>query len=100
MISTRLELATRGIPMQHDRPMTKQWPFWTSVVLAAVALAASAMLLFDYLKPAPVFCAVDGGCGLMRQTVFAYPLGVPLPLYGILGLLAVSLLGLWPGRGA
>jgi len=89
--------------MQHGRRMTKttkQWPFWTGVAISCVALMASAALLFDYMKPGPVFCAVDGGCGLMRRTVFAYPLGVPLPLFGIVGLLAVSLLGLWPGRRA
>jgi uncharacterized membrane protein/predicted DsbA family dithiol-disulfide isomerase len=80
--------------------MTKHWPFWTGVAISTVALMASAMLLSDYMKPAPVFCAVDGACGRMRQTVFAYPLGIPLPLYGIAGLLAVSVLGLWPGRRA
>lgn len=80
--------------------MTKRWPFWTGVALSTLALSASAVLLFDYLEPAPVFCAIDGGCGQMRQTIFAYPFGVPLPLFGIAGLLAVSLLGLVSGRRA
>jgi protein-disulfide isomerase len=65
-----------------------------------LALGASAVLLVDYVKPAPVFCAPDGGCGLVRQSALAYPFGIPLPFIGLWGMLAVSISGLWPGRRA
>ncbi|MDB4930142.1 MAG: hypothetical protein JWM10_2626, partial [Myxococcaceae bacterium] len=61
-----------------------------------VGLAASAMLLVDYVRP-PVFCADHGsGCDAVRQSAFARPLGVPLPIPGALffvALLGASLLG-------
>ncbi|HKP55250.1 MAG TPA: vitamin K epoxide reductase family protein, partial [Polyangiales bacterium] len=78
----------------------RPWLFWATVAFSALALAASAMLFVDYVRPAPVFCAPDGGCGLVRQTAFAYPLGVPLPAIGVLGMFAVAVSGLIPGRRA
>src|SRR5690606_5496208 len=80
--------------------MPKRAPFWITVVTCALALGASAVLLVDYLRPSPVFCGVDGGCGTVRQTAFAYPLGVPMPVWGVAGLLAVALLAFVPGRRA
>lgn len=78
----------------------RPWLFWATVAFSALALAASAMLFVDYVRPAPVFCAPDGGCGLVRQTAFAYPLGVPLPAIGVLGSFAMAVSGLIPGRRA
>ena len=64
--------------------------------LCVVGLAASAMLLVDYVRP-PVFCADHGsGCDAVRHSAFARPLGVPLPIPGALYFLAMvgaSLLG-------
>jgi predicted DsbA family dithiol-disulfide isomerase/uncharacterized membrane protein len=67
-------------------------------VLAAVALVASAILLVDYVRPAPVFCDAGGGCEKVRETVFAKPLGIPLPGVGLSGMLAIALAALVPGR--
>ncbi|HTU58401.1 MAG TPA: thioredoxin domain-containing protein [Polyangiales bacterium] len=74
--------------------------YWTSIVAAALALSASAVLFVDYAGPAPKFCAPDGGCGVVRETAWAYPFGIPLPVFGVLGLLAVAITGLIPGRRA
>jgi uncharacterized membrane protein/predicted DsbA family dithiol-disulfide isomerase len=64
--------------------------------LCLVGLAASAMLMVDYVRP-PVFCADQGsGCDVVRHSVFAHPFGVPLPIPGVLffvALLGASLLG-------
>lgn len=79
--------------------MRKAW-FLLTLALLGVALVASAVLLVDYLKPSPVFCDPDGGCGAVRRTVFARPFGVPLPAFGLVGLLALGLAALVPGRGA
>jgi predicted DsbA family dithiol-disulfide isomerase/uncharacterized membrane protein len=78
----------------------KPLPFWVVIVLCAAALVASSLLLVDYVRPAPVFCGEGGGCGLVKKTVFAYPLGIPMPLLGIGGFLAIGLAGLLPGRRA
>ncbi len=80
--------------------MRKDIWFWLTVVLAAAALVASAILLVDYVRPAPVFCEASGGCGRVKATIFARPLGVPLPAIGLIGMLGVGLAALVPGRGA
>jgi predicted DsbA family dithiol-disulfide isomerase/uncharacterized membrane protein len=80
--------------------MPKRLPFWIAVVGAALGLVASAILLVDYARPAPVFCGLDGGCGAVRHTSLAYPMHVPLPVFGVSGLLAVGFLALVPGRRA
>jgi uncharacterized membrane protein len=70
--------------------MRKTLPFWVVIVVCMAALVASSILLVDYVRPAPVFC----------DTVFAYPLGIPTPLLGIAGFLAIGLAQLLPGRRA
>lgn len=65
-----------------------------------VALAASSVLLVDYVRPVPVFCAQDGGCSAVRHTSFAYPGGLPLPAFGIAGFLLVAALLCVRGRRA
>ncbi|HSO37691.1 MAG TPA: thioredoxin domain-containing protein [Labilithrix sp.] len=80
--------------------MRKPLPFWAVIAICAAALAASAVLLVDYVRPAAVFCDAEGGCGVVRRTIFAYPLGIPTPLFGIAGFLSIGLAQLLPGRRA
>lgn len=74
--------------------------FWLTIVLAAAALVASALLFVDYVRPAPVFCEAGGGCAKIKETTLARPFGVPLPAIGIAGMLGIALLTLVPGRRA
>jgi protein-disulfide isomerase/uncharacterized membrane protein len=62
-----------------------------------VGLSASAALLVDYTRSAPVFCAEGGGCEAVKRTVFAAPGHVPLPLLGLLGFLLLALLAILRG---
>jgi len=78
----------------------KTVPFWLVMIVCAVALVASSLLLVDYVRPAPVFCGAEGGCGVVKRTVFAYPLGIPTPLIGIGGFLAIGCAQLLSGRRA
>lgn len=80
--------------------MKKTVPFWIVLALCAAALVASSLLLVDYVRPAPVFCGGEGGCGVVKRTVFAYPLGIPTPLIGIGGFMAIGLAQLLSGRRA
>ena len=61
-------------------------------------LVASAMLVVDYLRPTPVFCVEGGGCDALRHTAIATPLGIPLPLFGVVGFLAIGVASLLRGR--
>lgn len=80
--------------------MRKSLPFWITLVVGIVVLAFSALLLIDYVKPQPVFCDPSGGCGAMKNTSVAYPFGLPMPLFGLSGVLAVVLASLVSGRVA
>jgi uncharacterized membrane protein/predicted DsbA family dithiol-disulfide isomerase len=71
-----------------------------SLVPAIAGVVASAALLVDYLRPAPVFCSEGGGCDALRHTVIAAPLGIPLPLFGLTGFIALAGAALVPGRRA
>ena len=74
--------------------------FAVTILVAAVALVASAILLVDYVRPAPVFCDENGGCEAVKQTIWAHPFGIPLPAFGLAGLLGIALAALTPGRWA
>jgi len=71
-----------------------------SIVPVLAGLVSSAMLAVDYLRPAPVFCSEGGGCAALRHTVFAVPFGVPLPLIGLAGFVALGIAVLLPGSRA
>jgi predicted DsbA family dithiol-disulfide isomerase/uncharacterized membrane protein len=73
-----------------DAPKGRLWPTAVVLVPALAGLVASALLVVDYVRPAPVFCDPAGGCAALKQTIFASFLGVPTPVYGIVGF---SLLG-------
>jgi uncharacterized membrane protein/predicted DsbA family dithiol-disulfide isomerase len=68
-----------------------------SVVPAVTGLAASAVLAVDYRNPVPVFCAEGSGCDALKHTTLASFAGVPTPILGILGFLAVGVASLLPG---
>lgn len=82
--------------------MRKTVPYWLALVVAAVALVASAMLFVDYVRPGPVFCdGVGSGCGAVKQSALAHPVGgIPMPVFGIGGFLAIALAQVMSGKRA
>ncbi len=68
-----------------------------ALVLALVGFGASAASLYDYLTPAPTFCAASG-CETVRNSAWAAPLGIPLPILGIAYFAAMSVLAFLPRR--
>ena len=62
-------------------------------LLAAFALGASLLLLYEHSQPGPTFCSEAGGCDLVRQSKWSKIAGVSTPLWGIAafaGLLGLS----------
>jgi len=49
---------------------------------AVVGLGASLASLIDFLGASPTFCA-ETGCATVRESAWAHPLGVPMPVLGI-----------------
>jgi predicted DsbA family dithiol-disulfide isomerase/uncharacterized membrane protein len=70
------------------------------LVPTLTGLVASAILFVEYVRPAPVFCALNSGCGLLKQTSFASFLGLPTPVYGLLAFTVIGLLALLRGASA
>jgi len=62
----------------------------TALVAAIVGAAASAYLLVEYLTGQPGVCLTGSGCDQVRASAFAYPLGIPTPLIGLLFYLAAG----------
>ena len=58
---------------------------WRAIALLAaiVGAGASAYLLVEYVTGQPGLCLTGTGCDLVRASDFAYPLGIPLPLFGL-----------------
>jgi protein-disulfide isomerase len=71
-----------------------------SLVPVLAGLVASAMLLVDYLRPAPVFCSEGGGCDALKHSLYATPMGIPMPLFGVVGFLALGVSALVKGERA
>lgn len=70
--------------------MKKAW-FWIVLVLTAAAIAASSALFIDYIRPGPVFCSEGGGCAALKHTGWGHPLGIPTPVIGVSGFLALAI---------
>jgi len=45
--------------------------------------AAASYLLIEYLTGQPGLCLTGSGCDLVRASAYAYPLGIPMPLFGL-----------------
>jgi predicted DsbA family dithiol-disulfide isomerase len=54
--------------------------------------------LIDEYLPTPAFCSFESGCETLAGSAFARPLGIPLPLIGVLGFTTCIILSLIPGR--
>lgn len=63
-----------------------------------VALATSVALLLDYTSFSPAFCtSAETGCGAVRRSGLGYPLGVPMPVFGVVGFALLFALSMAPG---
>ena len=60
--------------------------------LAVIGLGASLASLIDYLGAEATFCAATG-CTTVRESAWAHPLGVPMPVLGVAFYLAAIGLG-------
>lgn len=79
---------------------------WRAAALLAaiVGAGASAYLLVEYVTGQPGVCLTGSGCDLVRASAFAYPLGVPTPLIGLVfyvvaGWLVLRTIGTQPMAG-
>lgn len=63
-----------------------------AVAFAVIGLGASIASLIDYLGTSPTFCA-ETGCATVRESAWAHPLGIPMPVIGVAFFVAAVVLG-------
>ncbi len=65
---------------------------WRQVALVAAIVGAgiSTYLLVEYLNGSGGICLTGSGCDEVRLSQFAYPLGIPMPLFGLVFYLVAS----------
>jgi uncharacterized membrane protein/predicted DsbA family dithiol-disulfide isomerase len=63
-----------------------------ALAIAVVGLAASIASLIDTLAAAATFCA-ETGCATVRESAWAQPLGIPMPVLGVAFFSAALMLG-------
>ncbi|HEX3766690.1 MAG TPA: vitamin K epoxide reductase family protein [Kofleriaceae bacterium] len=74
--------------MESRRP----WLAVAALGAAVIGLGASVASLIDYLGASPTFCA-EAGCATVRESAWAHPLGIPMPVLGIAFFTAALVLG-------
>lgn len=66
-----------------------------AIIGALLGTFASAYLLVDYVFGSGI-CLTGSGCDVVRSSPIAYPLGIPMPLFGLVFYLAAVILVLRP----
>src|SRR5450432_694515 len=74
--------------------MASRLPLLVFRLTLLIALGVSAALLIDYFRPLPAFCDIGSGCDRVRASGYARVLGIPLPLIGAVGFVALMALSL------
>ena len=61
--------------------------------LSLLGLIVSAFLAFEYIQTGPIVCPITGtGCEIVRKSPYSYPLGIPVPLVGLIGYFVLMIL--------
>lgn len=63
-----------------------------TIGFAIIGLGASIASLIDYFGTTATFCA-ETGCATVRESAWAHPLGIPMPVLGVAFYLAALVLG-------
>ena len=83
--------------LTHEREKTQRFVWGALLAIVSIGLCASCVLLVDYLRPVPLFCSEEGGCGQLRRSAYAHMFGVPTPAIGVLGYVVLGALTLLRG---
>ncbi len=60
------------------------WARRLILLAACLGFFASSYLLIKYVTRGTITCGLVHGCDIVRSSPYAYPLGIPLPLFGVL----------------
>jgi protein-disulfide isomerase/uncharacterized membrane protein len=72
--------------------MMSRIPLLLLRIALLLAIGVSVALLIDYLRPLPAFCDIGSGCERVKVSPYAHIFGLPLPIFGVLGFVALMVL--------
>ena len=64
----------------------------TFLGLSLLGLFDALYLLWTYISPSRPMVCIGGGCDAVRASAYAYPWGVPMPIFGVAGYVLIVLL--------
>ncbi len=73
---------------------------WLSRALSLTGLAIAAYLTSVYLQHIPPLCGTSGGCVIVQHSRYAHVVGVPLPVFGLIGYTMLFITACLPGQRA
>lgn len=73
---------------------------WLSRALSLTGLAIAAYLTTVYLQHVPPLCASSGGCVTVQHSRYAHLLGIPMPVFGLVGYTLLFITACLPGQRA
>ena len=53
-------------------------------ILSLAGILMAFYVLQSFIRQAPIVC-VNQGCELVRKSMYSYPLGIPVPAFGLIG---------------
>ena len=76
------------------------WLTWLSRALSLTGLTIAAYLTTVYLEHLPPLCGTYGGCVTVQHSRYAHLLGIPLPVFGLIGYTLLFVTACLPGQRA
>jgi uncharacterized membrane protein len=73
---------------------------WLSRALSLTGLGLSAYLTTVYLQHVPPLCGTSGGCVVVQHSRYAHLLGIPMPVFGLVGYTLLFVSACLPGQRA
>lgn len=61
-------------------------------VLAIAGIVMGVYVLQSFLRQSSIFCLTGSGCELVRRSQVSYPLGIPVPAFGVAGYTGIAVL--------
>lgn len=89
-----------GIEISWGRVIHTDKLTWLSRALSLTGLAIAAYLTTVYLQHIPPLCASSGGCVVVQHSRYAHVLGIPTPVFGLVGYTLLFITACLPGQRA
>ncbi|OGG22760.1 hypothetical protein A3B48_03105 [Candidatus Gottesmanbacteria bacterium RIFCSPLOWO2_01_FULL_40_10] len=77
--------------MAENIKLTKKVLNRTVFILSIIGVIIAVYVLYGFIKKTSIVC-VNEGCEIVRKSPYSYPLGIPVPLVGLIGYFVLMIL--------